>query len=86
MEPNNENDVDTNDESRTRLHRLVLTIMQEGANQRIKPRTEYDHRISTTPTPRKVERKRIGKTVLIAESSWTVQKADNVYIYRHLWN
>ena len=43
-EPNNDNDVDTNDESRTRLHRPVLTIMQEGANQTIKPRTGYDHR------------------------------------------
>ena len=27
-----------------RLHRPVLTIMQEGANQTIKPRTGYDHR------------------------------------------
>ena len=54
-EPNNDNDVNTNDESRTRLHRLVLTIMQEGANQMIKPHTTTE--ISTTLTPRKVERK-----------------------------
>ena len=43
-EPNNDNGVDTNDESKTRLHRLVPTTMQEGANQMIKPRTGYDHR------------------------------------------
>ena len=43
-EPNNDNEVDTNDKSRTRLHRPLLTIMQEGANQMIKPRTGYDHR------------------------------------------
>ena len=40
-EPNNDNDVD---KSRTRLHRPVLTIMQEGANQVTKPHTGYDHR------------------------------------------
>ena len=40
----NDNDVDANDESRTRLHRPVLTTMQEGANQTIKPRTGHDHR------------------------------------------
>ena len=39
-----DNDVDANDESRTRLHRPVLTTMQEGANQTIKPRTGHDHR------------------------------------------
>ena len=43
-EPNNDNGVDANDESKTRLHRPVLTIMQEGANQMIKPCTGYDHR------------------------------------------
>ena len=43
-EPNNDNDVDTNDELRTQLCRPVLTIMQEGANQMTKPRTGYDHR------------------------------------------
>ena len=43
-EPNNDNGIDANDESRTRLHRPVLTIMQEGANQMSKPRTGYDHR------------------------------------------
>ena len=32
-EPNNNDDVDTNDESRTRLHRPVLTIRQEGATK-----------------------------------------------------
>ena len=35
-EPNNDNDVNTNDESRTQLNRSVLTIMQEGTNQTIK--------------------------------------------------
>ena len=44
MELNNDDDIDTNDESRTRLHRLVLTIMEECAKQTIKPRTGYDHR------------------------------------------
>ena len=43
-ELNNDDDVDTNDESRTRLHRPVLTIMEEGAKQTIKPGTGYDHR------------------------------------------
>ena len=43
-EPNNDNDIYTNDELRTRLHRLVLTIMQEGANPTITPLTGYDHR------------------------------------------
>ena len=40
----NDNDVDVNDELRTRLYRPVLTTMQEGANQTIKPRTGHDHR------------------------------------------
>ena len=44
VELNNDDDVDTNDESRTRLHRPVLTIMQEGANQMINPCTGHDHR------------------------------------------
>ena len=44
VERNNDNDIDTNDKLRTRLHRLVLTIMQEGANQAAKPCTGYDHR------------------------------------------
>ena len=43
-ELNNDDDVDTNDKSRTRLHRPVLTIMEEGAKQMIKPHTGYDHR------------------------------------------
>ena len=43
-ELNNDDDVDTNDESRTRLHRPVLTIMEECAKQTIKPGTGYDHR------------------------------------------
>ena len=43
-EPSNDDDDDTNDESRTRLHRPVLTIMQEGAKQTIKPRTGHDYR------------------------------------------
>ena len=43
-ELNNDDDVDTNDESRTRLHRPVLTIMEEGARQTIKACTGYDHR------------------------------------------
>ena len=42
-EPNNVDDIDINDKSRTRLHRPVLTIMQEGANQTINPRTGHDH-------------------------------------------
>ena len=42
-EPNNDDDVDTNDESRTRLQRPALTIRQEGANQTINPRTGHDH-------------------------------------------
>ena len=43
-ELNNDDDVDTNDESRTRLHRPILTIMEKGARQTIKPRTGHDHR------------------------------------------
>ena len=43
-EPNNDDDVDTNDELRTQLHRPVLTIIQEGANQMINPHTGHDHR------------------------------------------
>ena len=43
-ELNNDDNVYTDDESRTRLHRPVLTIMQEGANQMINPRTGHDHR------------------------------------------
>ena len=43
-EPNNDDDIDINDESRTRLHRLVLTIRQEGANQTINPCTGHNHR------------------------------------------
>ena len=39
----NDNDIDANDESRTPLHRPVVTIMQEGANQKIKPCTGHDH-------------------------------------------
>ena len=44
VELNNDDDVDANDESRTRLHKLVLTIMEECAKQTIKPGTGYDHR------------------------------------------
>ena len=44
MELNNDDDVDTNDESRTQLHRPVLTIMEKGARQTIKPHTGHDHR------------------------------------------
>ena len=36
--------IDTSDESRTRLHRAVLTIMQESTNQTINPRPGHDHR------------------------------------------
>ena len=43
-ELNDEDDVDINDESRTRLHRPVLSIMKEGAKQTIKPRTGYERR------------------------------------------
>ena len=44
VELNNDNGIDTKDELRTRLHRPVLTIMEEGAKQTIKPCTGYDHR------------------------------------------
>ena len=44
MKSSNDNDFDANDELRIRLHRPVLTTMQEGANQMIKPRTGHDHR------------------------------------------
>ena len=57
VEPNNDDDIDTNNESRTQLHRPVLTIMQEGANQTINPRTGHDHRYFDNTVPQKVERK-----------------------------
>ena len=44
MEPNNDDDVYDNDESRTQLHRPMLTTRQEGANQMINPRTGHDHK------------------------------------------
>ena len=43
-EPNNDNDVNTNDEWRTQFHRSMLTIIQEGANQTINPSAGHNHR------------------------------------------
>ena len=59
-EPDNDNDVDTNDESRTQLHRPGLSIMQEGANQTINPHNGYDHRYfdNTDASKSREERKK----------------------------